>query len=58
MTYEFKCSKCDKIIEIQAKITDNIEEPICECGEKMKRVWNVPEIRFVGSGFHCNDYKK
>ncbi len=55
--YDYKCSKCGHIFEIQQKIT---EEPLkfCpECKGPIKRLISASGIIFKGSGFHVTDYK-
>ena len=55
--YEYVCCKCKYTIQQIMKFIDTLPE--CpECRIKMVRKIGVPVIRFVGSGFHCNDYSK
>lgn len=58
--YPFKCHKCDVQIELEYPcIQDKVEAPVCpNCRNPMKRIYTPPAIRFVGSGFHVNDYPK
>jgi predicted nucleic acid-binding Zn ribbon protein len=61
MTYTYKCPACSKIRTIQRGMNDpRMKADIyCQdCGVDMDRVYDVPTIKFIGKGFHCNDYKK
>lgn len=56
--YDYKCSKCGHIFEIQQRIT---EEPLkfCpECKGAIKRLISAAGIVFKGSGFHVTDYAR
>jgi len=58
--YPFRCEDCqiDKDLEFHV-IQRKLDPPHCpNCGKPMKRVFTPPAIRFVGSGFHVNDYPK
>ena len=60
MTYTFKCPNCDNIEDIKTsmkKITTlDVRCPRCNCA--MDRIYVSPIIKFIGSGFYTNDYKK
>lgn len=56
--YDYKCSKCGHVFEIQQRIS---EEPLkfCpKCKGPIKRLISAAGIIFKGSGFHVNDYGK
>jgi putative FmdB family regulatory protein len=56
--YDYKCSKCGHIFEVQQRIT---EEPLKECPKckgEIKRLISAAGIIFKGSGFHLTDYAK
>lgn len=56
-TYVYQCKKCDKVFEVEQRIT---EAPLtdCDCGSKgsLKRLIQPIAVMFKGSGFHINDY--
>ena len=56
--YDYKCSKCGHIFEVQQKMS---EEPLkyCPvCKGPIKRLISAAGIIFKGSGFHVTDYGK
>jgi len=55
--YEYKCDKCNLVKEATHKMN---EKPIIKCDKchkKMRRIFSVAGIKFVGPGFYTNDYK-
>jgi len=57
--YDFECNACGKINTWHAAITDDIPHNDCGwCGSTdLKRVWNVPAVKFNASGFYSTDNK-
>ena len=56
--YDYKCTKCGHIFEVQQKIS---EEPLkyCPvCKGPIKRLISPAGIIFKGSGFHITDYRR
>ena len=59
MLYAYKCPKCNHAEEVSKPMADYQREEKCsKCGEVTVRQLSVPAIKFVGSGFYVNDYKK
>lgn len=58
MIYEYKCTKCKKIIEKFQTVTTELEIlcPLCET--LMRRIISKSNFKLVGSGFYVNDYPK
>lgn len=57
-TYDYKCPKCDKIIEIMHKMCEEFTQSCFECNEKMiKCIGGGIAVHFTGSGFYETDYK-
>lgn len=57
--YEFRCDQCNQHIELDLPVEQATQSQRCpHCGNPLKRVFSVPGIRFVGPGFHVNDYPK
>lgn len=55
-TYVYYCQSCNKIVQVTALITDQVEAPYCnKCKQDMARQFGVGAIRFVGSGWAKND---
>ena len=58
MRYDYKCSNCNKIIEITHSMKDK-EKRFCKfCGGELERQISKPTIVFKGSGFFCTDNVK
>ncbi len=56
--YEYKCAKCELVLEKIQKFSD---EPLTvhdDCGGELERLMGKPSLRFKGSGFYITDYKK
>ncbi|MEA3493718.1 MAG: FmdB family zinc ribbon protein [Candidatus Margulisiibacteriota bacterium] len=56
--YDYKCSKCGHIFEVQQRITEEPLKYCPECRGKVKRLISAAGIIFKGSGFHITDYSK
>lgn len=58
-TYEYKCSGCEKVIEVFQSITSKPIKKCPECGKlKLKRMLGVGAgLIFKGSGFYQTDYR-
>jgi len=56
--YDYKCSKCGHIFEVQQKISEEPLKYCPKCKGLIKRLISAAGIIFKGSGFHVNDYGK
>ncbi|MFH1577053.1 MAG: zinc ribbon domain-containing protein [Candidatus Margulisiibacteriota bacterium] len=56
--YDYKCSKCDHIFEVQQRITEEPLKHCPKCQGHIKRIISAAGIIFKGSGFHVTDYGK
>lgn len=54
-TYDLVCRDCGKKLSVIQAINEKLPER-CECGGTLTQCYGVPSIRFVGPGFHVNDY--
>ena len=52
--YSYEC-KCGETKLVTRSMHDKEENPVCDCGEVMKRVFYAPPITFKGSGFYKTD---
>lgn len=59
-TYDYKCEKCGEEMEIVHSITSDGPRTCPKCGEEaLKRLISGGSgVKFVGSGFYENDYKR
>jgi len=57
--YDYRCTSCAKLFEVSHGIND--DRGVCgNCGGQLGRVYtkgSAPSFKFVGQGFHSNDYK-
>lgn len=56
--YDYKCSKCGYVFEVQQRITEEPLKHCPKCKGPIKRLISPAGIIFKGSGFHVTDYKK
>lgn len=56
--YDYKCTKCGHIFEIQQRISEEPLKYCPQCKGPIKRLISAAGIIFKGSGFHVNDYGK
>jgi len=56
--YEYRCSKCDKKIEVIRKFSD---PPLTEhegCGGTLEQLLSAPAFQLKGTGWYVTDYAK
>src|ERR1700757_3388500 len=56
--YEYRCSKCDKTIEVIRKFSD---PPLIEhegCGGTLEQLLSAPAFQLKGTGWYVTDYAK
>lgn len=56
--YEYKCAKCDEVIEVIQKFSDAPLTVHESCGGGLERLLGKPALQFKGSGFYITDYKQ
>lgn len=56
--YDFKCNKCDKVVEVKKAFEDTNQENCSLCGSEMTRQMTIPAVQFKGSGFYSTDNRK
>jgi putative FmdB family regulatory protein len=50
-TYEYKCSKCQEVLEVVHAMTDKPPVRHSGCGGKLSRVFSAPTVTYSGSGW-------
>ena len=55
--YDYKCSKCGYVFEVQQRITEEPLKHCPKCKGHINRLISPAGIIFKGSGFHVTDYK-
>lgn len=54
--YEYKCLRCDTIIQVNRGISEEDPGYKCDtCNSELKRVYSLGAITFNGSGFYSKD---
>ena len=56
--YEYRCSKCEKKIEVIRKFSD---PPLTEhegCGGALEQLLSAPAFQLKGTGWYVTDYAK
>lgn len=56
--YDYKCSECGNVFEVQQRITEEPLKHCPKCKGKVNRLISAAGIIFKGSGFHITDYSK
>ncbi|MCW5198239.1 zinc ribbon domain-containing protein [Desulfobulbus sp. F4] len=54
--YEYKCSTCDKIFEVQQKISDAPLTVCSECGAELKKLVSASAFHLKGGGWYSDGY--
>lgn len=54
--YQFLCPACGRITERFTHDFELGDVPCDDCGGETRRQLGLPIFKFVGAGFHCNDY--
>ncbi|MFC1474543.1 FmdB family zinc ribbon protein [bacterium] len=53
--YDYECTKCGHIFEVEHGINDSTNRRCPECRCKANKIFSAVGIMFKGSGFYCND---
>lgn len=56
--YEYRCDKCNTVIEKIQKFSDPILIECEVCGGPLVKLLGKPALQFKGSGFYITDYVK
>lgn len=58
--YDFKCTKCKKVFQIEQPMRDQLPTdcPICYEKGTLRQIYQATPILFKGEGFYCKDSKK
>lgn len=56
--YEYRCERCQKIVEVMQKFTDKPLSRCPSCGGKVSRLISNCSFQLKGSGWYVTDYKK
>ena len=54
-TYQYRCTSCDRELEVVQKFTDDTLTDCPECDGNLRKVFNAVGVVFKGSGFYATD---
>jgi putative FmdB family regulatory protein len=54
-TYQYRCTSCDRDLEVVQKFTDDPLTDCPECDGSLRKVFNAVGVVFKGSGFYATD---
>ncbi len=55
--YDYKCSSCENVFEVEHPMSETPEIRCPKCGEPATRVFGMSGIVFKGSGFYNTDQR-
>ena len=55
--YDYRCTACEKVFEVEHGMTEHPEVTCPDCGAPATKVFNASGIRFEGSGFYNTDQR-
>jgi putative FmdB family regulatory protein len=56
--YEYKCVKCQRVIEVMQKFSEKALTRCPSCGGRVSRLISNCSFQLKGSGWYVTDYKK
>ncbi len=54
--YEYECSGCKKVFEVQQKISEAPLEACPECGDTVKKIVSMSSFQLKGGGWYADGY--
>ncbi|CAK8714649.1 MAG: putative regulatory protein, FmdB family [Candidatus Electronema aureum] len=54
--YEYKCSTCERVFELQQKISDPPLTICSECGSTVKKLVSASAFHLKGGGWYADGY--
>jgi len=54
-TYQYRCTSCERELEVVQKFTDDPLTDCPECDGNLRKVFNAVGVVFKGSGFYATD---
>src|SRR6266705_4243747 len=56
--YEFRCTKCNAIIEVFQKFSDKSPTRCKKCGGRLEKMISAAAVQFKGEGWYVTDYAR
>lgn len=54
--YEYECSACDKVFEVQQRISDDPLDTCPDCQGAVKKLVSVSSFQLKGGGWYADGY--
>lgn len=54
--YEYECQECDKVFEVQQRISDDPLSSCPECQGQVKKLMSMSSFQLKGSGWYADGY--
>lgn len=54
--YEYECSGCEKVFEIQQRMSDDPLQECPECNGKVKKLMSANSFQLKGGGWYADGY--
>jgi putative FmdB family regulatory protein len=54
--YEYECSSCNKVFEVQQKISDDPLTKCPECAGEVKKLMSMSSFQLKGGGWYADGY--
>ncbi len=56
--YEFRCKKCQALLEVYQKFSDKQPTRCRKCGGRLEKVISAAAVQFKGEGWYVTDYAR
>lgn len=54
--YEYECPACEKVFEVQQRISDDPVESCPDCGGQVKKLVSMSSFHLKGGGWYSDGY--
>ena len=54
--YEYECPTCEKVFEVQQKISDEALKNCPDCGGEVKKIVSMSSFQLKGGGWYSDGY--
>lgn len=54
--YEYECSECDNVFEVQQKMSEDPVKSCPECGGDVRKLMSMSSFQLKGGGWYADGY--
>jgi len=54
--YEYECPQCEKVLEVQQRMTDDPLSTCPDCGGEVKKLISMSSFHLKGGGWYADGY--